>query len=75
VGIETKYTAVITKTCDGCGARWEARQVFSHVASVLAFGGPVEAAAWEIHMTPEGAHLLCELCAVHKKGATDGRTD
>lgn len=66
MGIETKYTATITKVCDGCGELWESRQTFSHVASVLAFGGPVEAAEWEIHIGQDGrANLLCGRCAAH----------
>lgn len=68
MGIEAKFTATITKRCDGCGLSYEATSKFSHVASVLAFGGPIEAANWQIHMTPDGAHLLCELCVAHKKG-------
>jgi len=66
MGIQAKYTASITKTCDGCGERWEATQKFSSVVGVLAFGGPVEAAGWEIHMRSDGgASLLCERCAAH----------
>jgi len=66
VGTETKYVATIIKACDGCGERWEARQTFSSVASVLSFGGPVEAASWEIHIGADGrANLLCERCAAH----------
>lgn len=69
MGIEAKYTASITKTCDGCGESWKSSQKFSSVASVLAFGGPVEAAEWEIHLTPEGyAQLLCGACAEHCNG-------
>jgi hypothetical protein len=66
MGIEARYTASITKACDGCGERWEASSRFSSVAGVLAFGGPVEAADWEIHISPEGrANLLCGKCAEH----------
>lgn len=68
MGIEAKFVVTITKRCDGCGVSYEATGKFSHVASVLAFGGPVEAAAWEIHTTPQGVHLLCELCVKHKAG-------
>ncbi len=67
MGIESKYVAIITKTCDGCGERWEARQTFSSVAGVLAFGGPIEAAAWEIRIGTDGrANLLCGQCVAHK---------
>lgn len=69
MGIEAKFTATIIKTCDGCGARYEATGKFSHVAAVLAFGGPIEAAGWQIHMTPQGAHLLCDLCVAHRAKA------
>ncbi len=62
MGIETWYTATIVKACDGCGARYEANGQFSNVAAVLAFGGPIEAAGWQIHGTPLGVHLLCDLC-------------
>jgi hypothetical protein len=66
VGIEAKYTVTIVKSCDGCGERWEARQTFSSVNSVLSFGGPVEAAEWEIHIADDGrANLLCGKCAEH----------
>ena len=68
MGIETRFVATITKTCDGCGERWEASERFSSVASVLAFGGPVEAAEWEIHIGNDGrAHLLCGQCAAHTR--------
>jgi hypothetical protein len=66
MGIESKYVATIIKTCDGCGERWEARQTFSSAAGVLAFGGPVEAAEWEIHIGQDGrVNLLCGRCAKH----------
>ncbi len=66
MGIETRYVAIITKTCDGCGELWESRQTFSSIASVLAFGGPSEAADWEIHIGQDGrANLLCGRCAAH----------
>lgn len=69
MGIETRYTATITKTCDGCGERWEAKQSFLSVASVLSFGGPIEAAGWQIRIAPSGkAHLLCEKCVEHSNG-------
>ncbi len=66
MGIEAKYTAMIAKSCDGCGERWEARRAFSTAAGVFAFGGPVEAADWEIHIGQDGrANLLCGRCAKH----------
>ncbi len=68
MGIEAKFTVTIAKTCDGCGARYEATSKFSSAAAALAFGGPVEAANWQIQMTPQGAHLLCELCVEHQGG-------
>ncbi len=68
LGIEAKYVVTVAKTCDGCGERWEARQAFSSVASVLAFGGPIEAMEWEIHIGDDGrAHLLCGKCAAHTR--------
>lgn len=66
MGIQAKYTASITKVCDGCGESWEAHAKFSSVAGVLSFGGPAEAAGWEIHVRADGgANLLCEKCAEH----------
>jgi hypothetical protein len=68
VGIQAKYVATITKTCNGCGEAWTASQAFSSVAGVLAFGGPVEAASWEIHIGKDScAKLLCEKCAAHTR--------
>lgn len=71
MGIEAKFVVTITKRCDGCGLSYEGTGNFSHVASVLGFGGPVEAASWKIHVTPNGAHLLCDLCEAHQAGKTD----
>lgn len=69
MGIETRYVATITKTCDGCGERWQAQQAFSTAAAVLAFGGPAEASGWQIRITEGGrAHLLCEKCVEHSNG-------
>lgn len=68
MGIEAKFVVTITKRCDGCGLSYEATSKFSHVASVLAFGGPVEAANWQVYTTSTGVHLLCDLCAAHKAG-------
>lgn len=71
MGVEARYKVSIVKTCDGCGEHWESHQSFSTAGAVLAFGGPVEAVAWEISLTPEGrAQLLCERCAEHSKGAS-----
>ncbi len=67
MGIEARYSVSIIKVCDGCGERWESHQSFSHVAAVLAFGGPVEASTWEFHTSEQGVHLLCDLCAEHTK--------
>ncbi len=69
MGVDAKYKVSIVKTCDGCGERWESYQTFSTAGAVLAFGGPVEASQWEIHITADGAQLLCERCAEHCKGA------
>ena len=69
MGVEARYKVSIVKTCDGCGEHWESHQSFSTAGAVLAFGGPIEAAAWEIHITADGAQLLCEKCAEHCKGA------
>jgi len=67
LGIDARYTVTITKTCDGCGERWESHRSFTNAAAVLAFGGPIEASEWEFHMSAMGAHLLCDLCAAHQK--------
>lgn len=69
MGIEARFVVTITKTCDGCGDRWSATQSFRHVGAVLAFGGPAEAAAWEICVAKDGSvQLLCDKCAAHQKG-------
>jgi hypothetical protein len=66
VGIEAKFTVDITKTCDGCGVSYEATGKFASAAAAVAFGGPIEAASWQVRTTPEGAHLLCDLCVEHQ---------
>lgn len=67
MGIEAKFVVTIVKKCDGCGVSYEATGRFSHVAAVLAFGGPVEAYDWQVRVTPDGAHLLCALCVEHQE--------
>ncbi len=69
MGIEVKFAVTITKTCDGCGARYEATGKFSSAAAAIAFGGPVETANWQVRTTPDGAHLLCGLCVEHQGGS------
>jgi hypothetical protein len=68
VGIEAKFTVTIAKACDGCGARYEATGKFTSAAAAIAFGGPVEAANWQVRTAHDGAHLLCELCVAHQGG-------
>lgn len=67
MGVEASYTATITKRCDGCGVSYVANCRFTSVSALLSFGGPVEAATWQVRTTEAGAHLLCDLCVEHQE--------